>query len=345
MAHTEITSSTGECGVSRRSYDRIYINGTYSSDPEQFGNNYNRLNRLLTRSPKITRVVSRSIIGPSVLERVVDDPQVRNDLEVHLPLREFGYDEDSLVYIARNNQRRISQGDLKKMSSEVQGANVERTDPIKSIEELRNNGYIFTAGNLTLDQMQKVFSLWGPTFNWTEEQIVNLNDRLREESETPDKYVWFSGVFKGDEVVSLAMAERLTLPGKDGKPVDLIETTEWVTAPKYQNNGYMPAALHYLNAQIIRDMRNKGIVPVIYAECNVQSKAYRAGMKSGLQMPDTSVASQILQQNVGIGDGLGNQPSGLRDFAFMYMSRDVMENVYDPAVVSEILTICSSNNL
>ncbi|HEX7042158.1 MAG TPA: hypothetical protein VF189_02820, partial [Patescibacteria group bacterium] len=61
---------------------------------------------------------------------------------------------------------------------------------------------------------------------------------------------------------------------------------------------------------------------LIFGECNVNSRSYRAGQKSGMIMPHSNDYNipQILVQNVVVKDG--KKPRGLRDFVFMVLPKE-----------------------
>jgi hypothetical protein len=127
--------------------------------------------------------------------------------------------------------------------------------------------------------------------------------------------MWFSAITAGDTLMSAAMAERLTLPGRDG-PVDLVESTEWRTRKGFSNLGFMTDTLGALNAQIFQSRQgDSSVPPLVYAECSFTTRADRAGRGAGFYIPERRYAAQIALQNVTVDDGI--HPPGLRDFIVM----------------------------
>ena len=159
--------------------------------------------------------------------------------------------------------------------------------------------------------------------------------------DTTNKDVWFSAVKdRGGRIVGLAMAERLSIPGRDMTALDIVESTEWNVLKEFEGNGLMTANVARLNAQILSDLGNdSGRLPLIFAECNFQSHAERVGRGAGLRVPERTFVPQILVQNVSIRDGQPIEDGKLRDFTFMYLSVDLMQRHYDPSQVEAMMQV------
>jgi hypothetical protein len=190
-----------------------------------------------------------------------------------------------------------------------------------------------------------VLSLWDIPFGWTQDQVINLADRLAAKEHSSDlPNVWFSALevedttsSNGKTVVGAAMAEKISFKGKDGRDIDIVELTEWSVGEDYRGNGYMAATIAQLTSQILHDYWSRDQeTPFIIAECNIQAGAYKSGFSAGLRVPERTIfegkASQILQQNVTVGDGIA--PAGLRDFAFMYLPPAILDAYYTEEEVS-----------
>jgi hypothetical protein len=125
------------------------------------------------------------------------------------------------------------------------------------------------------------------------------------------------------------------MPAKDDE-LHLVESTEWRTRDDFSGNGLMTATVAMLNAQVISDMRNHANPPLIYAECNFQSRSDRVGHSAGFKVPDRTVGSlvipQILAQNVMVHDGVDVAEGKLRDFTFMYVPVQTLQEEYIPHV-------------
>lgn len=340
-----ILSSTGRLGVSRRSYDRLYVNGTqYSTNPYEFAINFSRLIQVAERHPsRISRCVFRGLVNEDIM-RHISNNGLQSHLEVALPIREFNGDNSWLIYLAFNRQDRRSNVPHGTMIEATSNLNKEIVTPLERIQALVEQGYTFIR-YIFKDQVDEVYSLWGETFGWERQEVVNLRRRLIAAYNNPSsqKDVWFSGLVNKDGmIVSVAMAERISIPSSSG-PLDLVESTEWRTKDGYEGRKLMTATLCALNAQILYDLKNKPHgLPLIYAECNFQSRADRAGYGAGMRIPERTngyYAPQILVQNVLVRDG---QPVGegkLRDFIFLYLPVKVIQNYYNPIQVESIMSM------
>ena len=331
----EILTSTGHVGVSRRSCNRLYINGTFSNDPQLIGNDFARLCRIGEKQPdnKYSRRVARGIVGKDVYPT--------QHTEVFLPLAEFTGDGSALTYLAQNSSTRFSQTPIDTILQETSTYKNGHTAPLENISKMLNEGFTFS-NKISETQIDQLQELWGHTFGWSKEEIINLNSRLQANIDKPptERDVWLSIVQKDGNIISAAMAERLTLQGENGRKIDLVESTEWVTKKGFEKNGYMTATLNYLNAQIIHDLQeSQNGLPIIFAECNFATRADISGNKVGFKIPERSHATQILIQNVSVNDGFSKQFGPFRDFLFMYLPVTTIEQNYSPQQVEEITNL------
>lgn len=330
-----IFSSTGNLGVSRRQYERVYVNGTrVSDDPQEVQHNFQRLVGIGERHrQKVGRVVFRGVASQEVVEHVLNS-DLQQYLETALPLAEFTDDSSSLIYMAENKPGREQIHPREYMISETTNY---RESPISlqdRVKEVLAKEYTFT-NTITDAQIDQVYALWSETFGWERKEVEGLQKRLKNARTQPPhlKDVWFSAIEQDETMVSLAMAERLDIPGVTGE-ITFVESTEWKTRDEKAGQGLMTATLAMLNAQIFSDLEgtagNENPIPLIYAECNFQSHADRAGYGAGLRIPSREFAPQILAQNVHVNDGIPVEDGKLRDFTFMYLPKETIQKEYDP---------------
>lgn len=333
-----IFSSTGRLGVSRRPFDRLYVNATrYSDNPTEVEQNFRRLAEVKKRYPnKISRSIFRGLVNRDVLHHLSDNG-LKSYLEVVLPVEEFTGDNSWLVYIADNRTGRelIVPPDI--MIQETNILRREITPPFERIQSVAEQGYSFL-NHIPEERIDQVYGLWGNTFGWERDEIDNLRRRLLESKNIPpsQRDVWFSALRDDGTIISVAMAERLTVPSVQGR-LDLIESTEWRTRDEYAGRGLMTATLAVLNAQILSDLCDSSdSLPLIYAECNFQSRSDRAGHGAGFRVPDRTggyTAPQILTQNVLVRDGQPIEEGKLRDFTFMYLPVEVIQDYYNSMLI------------
>ncbi len=343
----EIVSSTGSLGAREASDKRFRVNATkYSNRPDKVdllvGEVFPRV--AAEKADKgLTRTTFRGFVSEEVYDRLQKKNRLKKYLEVALPVGEFSGDGSVLVYLAKNHKDRNKTILLRKqMMAEVE-ADVKwrKEHSLLSPEERVAKAYdegLRVVSTFTDKEEEQVFTLWKETFGWKEEEVTNLRKRIEAGKKKPRKErdVWFSAVKNTEgKIISVAMAEKLTMNIANGQTLDLIESTEWSVAPEEAGNGAMAATVSALNAQILHDYRHRA-TPLIYAECNFQSRADRAGMSVGYEVPDREYAPQILVQNVAVGDGQNtNKP--YRDFHFMYLSQQTILDNYDPKQVASIM--------
>lgn len=339
-----IFSSTGRLGVSRRQYERLYVNGThYSTDPVEVERNFRRLLEIAERHPqKIGRSIFRGLVNEDVL-RHLSNNGLQPYLEAVLPVSEFTGDNSWLVYLTNNKLGRELIVPREVMISETSAQKSEVAPPLERIQSIIEQGYTFV-NHIPKDQVDQVYGLWGETFGWERYEVDNLRVRLiagsnKTPSQKAQKEVWFSAVCDNGTIIGAAMAERLPIPSAESR-LDLVESTEWRTRDEYAGNGLITATVAALNAQILSDLQdNPNGLPLIYAECNFQSRSDRAGHGAGFRIPERTEgysAPQILVQNVMVRDGQPVPEGRLRDFTFMYLPVESIQKHYNPTQVNSI---------
>jgi len=330
-----IYSSTGREGVSRRQYNRLYVNGTHlAQDYGEVLGNFGRLTEIAARHPKkVTRAVYRGLVTERVLRKISAGP-LQPNIEVAFPVGEFTGDGSHMIYLAQNHRDRKLLSEREVMIKNTEDYEKVKIPPRERVARVLNAGYTMT-DRIGEDQIDQVYKLWEDTFGWSKKEVKHLRHRLLSDlaRDPLERKLWFSAVESDGKIVSLAMAERLSMPAADGH-LDLVESTEWKTHEKYLRQGFMSATLSDLNLRIISDLHDSpNGIPLIYAECNYQSRSDLAGHSVGFAIPDrnsTVQAPQILVQNVHIGDGQPLPDDSLRDFTFMYLSASIVSGWYNP---------------
>ncbi len=338
---SSILSSTGGSGISIRSHDRLYFNSKqYSTNPVILEKNFQRLTEVGERHPQeISRNVFRGLVHDNVVQYISNNG-FKEHIEVALPVKEFTGDDSWLIYVAKNKPDREVIVPREVMIEQTNFQKKEIISPLQRIQSIVQEGYTF-ANHIHKDQIEQVHALWGETFGWGRYEIDNFRKRLIRNSDNPpsQKDVWFSAIRDNGNIISAAMAERLEIPSAKVK-LDLIESTEWRTGDKYAGNGFMTATITALNAQIVSDLQdNQNGLPIIFAECNFQSRSDRAGNGAGLRIPKRSYAPQILTQNVMVHDGQPVPDGKLRDITIMYLPVETIQNHYSAMQVNSIRRI------
>lgn len=226
------------------------------------------------------------------------------------------------------------------MIDETRNQKTEIIPPLKRVQSVVDQGYTFT-NQISEDQVDQIHALWDETFGWKKHEVDNLRKRLIKSinNSSSQRDVWFSAIKDNRTIISVAMAERLSIPAAKGR-LDLVESTEWRTKDEHTGNGLMTATLTVLNAQIISDFRHgMNCSPLIYAECNFQSRSDRAGNRAGFLIPNRTDAPQILEQNVLVRDGKPIEEGKLRDFTFMYLPAETIRSHYNPAQINSIMEL------
>lgn len=340
-----IFSSTGRLGVSRRQHERLYVNGTrFSDNPAEVQQNFERLVAIAHRfSGRIGRSIFRGVTNEDVVQHALNSG-LRDRLEVAAPLREFTDDSSWLIYMAHNRPGRDQIVPTDIMIRETESQHEVVASPVERVRGVLGRGYTFI-DSIPENQVDQVHTLWGETFGWERHEVDNLRRRLHAVSQQDpnQRDVWFSAIRDNDTIISVAMAERLTIPAASGA-LNLVESTEWRTQDEYAGQGLMTATLAMLHTQVLADFQGgtHGL-PLLYAECNFQSRSDRAGYGAGLRIPARTQegypAPQILVQNVLVRDGALVEEGRLRDFTFMYLPKDIIEREYDPAAIDVMVRV------
>jgi len=314
---SEIISSTGGLGLAVRSYDRLQLVPEIPpADAGELGDLFSTL--LDAGAAKgVGRVMLKTIVSAETATAVfAGSEQVSQAVEAGIPLG-LGTGE-WLIYLAQNEgDRRHSADTYQEIAARVAAdANraqyrLDAPEP-SAVERLAQDGMWFT-DHIAARDLPGIARLWGPTFEWDEGAVQALSARLDASRTLPPgaRDVWFNALKnRGGAVVSLAMAERLDIPGPTG-PVPVVESTEWATAPLWRGQGFSDAVITALNDKILDDLPGAAII----AECNVRTGAHRVALRSGFDIPIVPWGNRpgILSQNVAVN-------GELTDFAVVSLS-------------------------
>lgn len=339
----EIISSTGSMGVDTRSDSRVYWN------VKQPMRSLNRTQRGFERLGEATKIkperkyqfnfqdkanrrdVMRFVANTEVAQGLINPQNPFSDnVEVAFPIGEG----DWYISLGKNGQERKTILTMEELIQET-AVPTKPKYPAEIVNRVLSEGYGFQTDLSSDDIKQQVLGLWEDTFGWSADEVDNLAKRLDDQENQNQKNVWFSALKKvtpeGVKVVAAGMAEKITFTRSNGKPIDLVELTEWSSDPKSRGNGYMPAVVSQLAAQVLDSYAgaSEDRDVMLIAECNIGSFAHKTGYSAGLTVPER-VVPQILKQNVDV----NGQKS---DFAFMYVSPASLARNYPPDVVKQIL--------
>ncbi|EKD86275.1 MAG: hypothetical protein ACD_37C00379G0001 [uncultured bacterium] len=334
----EIFSSTGKLGREIRPFNRVYENRGYSDDSTSLLAAFRDMTAMLDGEGDVSRAIMRGLISPDTLGEILASPEGVH-LEVAMDVSEFTGYRSWLIYIAKNAPERdpiVPVGEM--VWSTEKDRSVPTEAPERRVQKVIDQGYRFVS-TFNADQAEQVYDLWSDTFGWSYEEIENLRRRLHE----GDERLWLSAVVDPEgNIVAAATAEKLDIPDQNGN-LSLVENTEWRTKDGYQGKGLMTATLDMLNVQILRDLRPEegDKLPLIYAECNYQSRSDRAGHGAGFAIPqrviDGYLIPQVIVQNVNIGDNQPVPSDKLRDFTFMYLPAEIINAHYSLQQVEAML--------
>jgi hypothetical protein len=265
---------------------------------------------------------------------------LQHNIEAVIPVGDYRGSSAVMAMWGINNHRVQTNDPVCVIGQETVYEHPPRISPSDRVDILRQQGYQFVDNLDTIDIAQ-VYSLWHPIFEWSEEDIQNLRGRLQgQRNLSPEeRSVWFTAAMDGNNVVALSMAERLDLPFRPGETQSIVESTEWCVREGWQGQGLGTAAPVHVHAQVFTDLASLERPPIIVAETNFTSRADRNGHNAGMIVADRQIesfpVSQVLRQNVAVGDGL--RPERLRDFTMMYVPPDSVRDYYSPAQCSQIL--------
>jgi hypothetical protein len=321
-ASPEIFSSTGKPGTSLRPDERLYHNAElFYEDVSGIADTFQQLtekarvlNEVMPPGKGVSRIVFRGIVSDEAVQTIAADGLGATQLEVAMPVSEHNSAAGWFIYLAQNDANRQP---LETVDTMVQETSTYMP-PCVERRGLPTDWSLKT--NLEEEYQAQLADIWEATFGWSDEEIAHLAERLEAEKAKagPERSVWFNAIAAGDVLLSAAMAERLTLKGRDGQ-VRLVESTEWRTRRGFEGRGLMTCNLKALNAQIFQSLGENGSgPPLVYAECSYTTRADRAGHGAGFYIPERRYAAQIAIQNVTVDDGIF--PPGLRDFIVMRAS-------------------------
>ena len=351
----EIVSSTGSMGIDTRSDNRIYWNVRQPME------NALRVERSFNRLEEVKRVNAPDVRSDGrrqeqfnfgdlpnrrdVMRFIASDEAARqlinprnpfsSNVEVAFPID----DNDWYISLGRNGVERKTADSLDNLVHDTAAPDMLKY-PIDAVDKVLKEGYSFKTDLSEPSVRDQVLKLWEHTFGWTEQEIENLQKRLEEQGETGEKNVWFGALQRptpdGRKIVAVGMAEKIQFKRTNGKHIDIIELTEWSVDPDFRGNGYMPATVTQIAAQVLNSYQpEERKEKLLIAEVNIQNRAHRTGYSSGMNIAER-VAPQILKQNVAV-DGVKS------DFALMYISPASLARNYSPDTVQAILRETQAN--
>lgn len=324
MTNGNILSSTGGLGRELRPDRRLYENADlYDLQPAELAERFSDLQRdQRSKSSAVSRWVLRGVVSDETMSAIQStDCELRNGLEVALPLAEFGR-PGWLLYVAKNSDERQPHAPPQSMIAATQAYATHSVSATERITSARRRGYTVRTTPRAADRTD-LLGIWGPIFGWDAQQIDTFTDTIGAEQERPvdRRETFFAGLYAGELLVGAAMGETLRLSTPQGE-LPLVESTEWGMAHEQRSKKLMPTVLASLNAQIVSSFRARQEQPLVYAECNYTSRSDRAGYAAGFRIPSRQFARQIVAQNVTVNDGIRH--AGLRDFSFMYLPATAM---------------------
>ncbi len=333
----------GNLGLSRRSYERLYYNARRILRSVDYF-----VERILPWAVQHVddmhehrRIVGRIVMTNGQLSEALQRSKVLQDnIEVAISVGTYNGEPIVMCMWGINNHRGQTIDPVDVIQQETEYQSGPDSLPSERVDALRREGYQFV-NNLDDIETDDVLSLWGPIFEWPEQDINALRGRLQQQRDLPpdERSVWFTAVMDGSEVVALAMAERLNLPLGNGESISVVESTEWCVRSEWQGRGLSTGATSHVHAQVLTDLASLEHPPVIVAETNFTSRADRTGHGVGMIVAPRSAESfpvpQVLRQNVAIGDGL--RPEHLRDFTMMYIPSENAAQYYSPEHCEKIL--------
>lgn len=345
----EIVSSTGAMGIDTRSNKRIYWNVRQpmrSADGvEKSFNKLARVQNVNTPEDRkdgkrkeqfefgdlsTRRDVMRFIATDEAVQKLINPNNPFSDnVEVAFPIGEG----DWYVSLGKNGTERKTALSMDELVHETAAPDKPKY-PAAAVERVLNEGYTFKTDLSDPAVRDQVLQLWENTFGWTEEEIGNLQRRLEDQEDAGEKNVWFGALQKptpdGKKVVAVGMAEKIQFTRSNGEPLDIIELTEWSVDLGSRGNGYMPATITQIAAQVLDSypVEDRG-KKLLIAECNIGKFAHKSGYTAGMTVPER-VVPQILKQNVDV-------EGAKSDFAFMFISPASLARNYSPDVVHQIL--------
>lgn len=342
-AEGQMQPGAGALGLTRRSYERLYYNGLESLQSVDNLVDYvvPWAEEQVQDGTGVRRVVIRLLMAPEQLSETLERSEtLRRSIEVAIPIERQGQQPVVMAMWGINNHLERMIVPVETITQETTYTDEVDPDLVSRTEGLRAQGFRFSEVMDDIDT-EEIYSLWHPIFEWSEQDVVTLRERMRGQQSVArrDRSVWFSAVREGDRVVALAMADRLDLPLGNGETIPIVESTEWCVRNGWYGRGLGAGAVSFVQAQVVRDLRELSRPPVILAETNFTSRADRIGHQTGMivgpRVFDGHPVTQILQQNVAVGDGL--RPERLRDFTMMYIPPTHLTSFYSQAQYEQII--------
>jgi len=331
-------TSVGGFGFKERTYNRqayTPVAPVESADSLDF---YQQATRKRLADKETGRSMVRGLVRESALQDFVSGfPHKKGTLEVAIPLRdELKGERIWFVVLGENGNSRQSPHTQEQVRTYKENSYREPIPAQQLVESVLTEGGSFSSDLEDPHIRDQVFSLWQKRFDWEQDDIDNLAKRLAKEKTLPaeERSIWFSGVVgKDGNVKAAAMAEALDFPLENGEVVRFVESTEWASG----ENGYIKPAVAYIGSQVYAD-NPKGNV-VLFAECNMINAAPTIAHATGYSIPTAAIGdlvpSQVLQQNVHVGDGENDHP--YRDFLWMHISTQARAQLYPPEAVKKII--------
>lgn len=271
-------------------------------------------------------------------------------VEVFIPLGPVTGGEGNLFMIAQNEVSPDKDPDIDKAREYFdQFDQANNSQPAQIIDRIRSEGNTFVSSP-SYEDVDVIYDLWHDTFGWEREGIIALIDEINTRGPS-ERSRWFSGVRdQNGKIISASVAESMDYNG-----VKMIELTEWSTDEECKHKGFMAGTVVYLTAQVLQDtLYSDGQMPIIIGECNTVSRAYRSGRRAGMlpaYQVEGSGGTGFLRHNVRVDDGLEmpeeslaqlvaggvENPQTLRNFAFMILTRDQAESLYNTQSMNSIL--------
>jgi hypothetical protein len=316
---SEGLSSTGGLGRNPRPDNRVYENGDlYYMRPGELAEHFVGLLEDSHNPPDTTRWVLRGIVNDETMDAIqAGSYNLRDNLEVALPLRQLGR-PGWLMYLGHNaEERRISSGRTAEIIAATAGQSARTEYPINVVRNVIRQGFEIRS-TPSEDDVEALAGLWVPGFVWDQQGVQGFVQGIRAQHEQRHgaQNQFFIGAYRDNLLVGAAMGERIDLP-LDRNPLPLVESTEWYVSEEYRGRGLMTGLLTALHTQILRNAQINREQTLIYAECSFTSRSDRAGHGAGMRIPSRHFANQIIPQNVTVG-GTG-ESAGLCDFNFMYL--------------------------
>lgn len=320
---SEILSSTGALGFSRRTCERGYANipGLVTAD---YIKRLSLFSERIIQKGKLGRCVARVFMHGSEIGRLQTSVPL---VEAAVPIN-VSIDNGESVWMcmfARNAPSRDPIQPVSLMEEET-GIGKQRQQPTELINMARSQGYYFIQ-TIPEVYVSEIYSLWGPVFGWDQKkfQVEGLRQRLATErfKSSEQRSVWFTAMCDQSNIVTLAMAERLEFPD-----VTIVELTEWVSNRRGLH--LMEATLAHNVTQVLDDLSTLRRPLLLIAETNFITSAHRVAYGVGMQVPPRTVGGvhipQLLIQNVYVGDGKSDRP--YRDFVMMFLPHQSIESQY-----------------